>query len=266
MARNIDPKVVILCGGMGTRLREETEFKPKPMVNIGEYPMLWHIMKIYGHYGFNDFVLCLGYKGDMIKNYFLNYQTMVNDFTISLNDHGRVDFHNSLKDNRWNITMINTGLKNMTGSRLKKIEKYIDGGLFFMTYGDGIANINIKELLSFHRAHRKTATITGVHPQSRFGELETNGSSVFAFTEKPQIQQGLINGGFFVFDRRIFDYLSLDEDCVLEKEPLEALAHDGELMVYQHKGYWRCMDTYRDVEHLNQDWASPDPAWKIWRD
>jgi glucose-1-phosphate cytidylyltransferase len=262
--KNENIKVVILCGGMGTRLREETEFKPKPMVEIGGKPILWHIMKSYASYGFNDFVLCLGFKGELIKQYFLNYQTMNCDVTVELGS-GAIEFHNSHQEQGWHITLSDTGKNALTGARVKRIEKYIDGELFMLTYGDGVADVDIKKLLEFHKSHGKIGTVTGVYPSSRFGELVIDGDSVKEFSEKPQIKEGLINSGFFVFNRKFFDYLKDDDDCTLEREPLEKLASDCELNIYKHKGFWQCMDTYRDMMILNDIWKT-NPAWKVWRD
>jgi len=255
-------KVVILCGGAGTRLREQTEFMPKPLVQIGDKPILWHIMKIYAHYGFEDFVLCLGYRGEVIKQYFYEYKMLNCDFTINLGN-GDIVIADPVHED-WNITLAQTGVDAMTGSRVKKIEKYIDGSLFMLTYGDGLANMNIKELLEFHRSQGKIGTVTGVHPSSRFGELVIENERVVDFLEKPQVQNGLVNGGFFIFDRRFFGYLNDDSSCVLEKEPLERLAADGELCVYKHTGFWACMDTQRDFQLLNNIWNSEVPPWKVW--
>ena len=255
-------KVVILCGGAGTRLREQTEFMPKPLVQIGDKPILWHIMKIYAHYGFKDFVLCLGYKGEVIKQYFYEYKMLNCDFTINLGN-GDIVIADPVHED-WNITLAQTGVDTMTASRVKKIEKYIDGSLFMLTYGDGLSNMNIKELLEFHRSQGKIGTVTGVHPSSRFGELVIENERVVDFLEKPQVQNGLVNGGFFVFDRRFFGYLPDDDSCVLEKEPLERLAADGELCVYKHTGFWACMDTQRDFQLLNNIWSSEAPPWKVW--
>lgn len=272
-------KVVILCGGMGTRLREETEYKPKPLVEIGGKPILWHIMKIYSHYGFKDFVLCLGYKGKMIKDYFLNYEIANNDFTLKLESND-IKFYNSHKEKDWIITFAETGKNAMTGARIKRIEKYIDSDLFMLTYGDGVADINLRELLEFHKSHGKIGTVTGVNPSSRFGELVIMGSQVKEFSEKPQIKDSFVNGGFFAFDKRIFNYLEDNDDCIFEKEPLKNLTLDKELMIYKHKGFWQCMDTYRDLQLLNNLWAGQEvekelyfseikntkPLWKIWED
>lgn len=257
-------KVIILCGGMGTRLREETEYKPKPLVEIGGKPILWHIMKIYSSYGFKDFVLCLGYKGNMIKEYFLNYEMLNSDFTIELASK-KIKTHNSISEHDWRITLANTGELAMTGARIKKVEKYLDGNLFMLTYGDGVANIDISKLIDFHISHGKIGTVTGVNPISRFGELSVRGDNVLRFNEKPQTDEGFINGGFFIFNKEFLKYLSDDDACILEKEPLDNLAKDGELMMYKHKGFWHCMDTYRDFLHVNNLWNSPNPPWKIWK-
>jgi len=261
----MDIKVVILCGGLGTRLREETEFRPKPMVEIGVKPILWHIMKIYAYYGFKDFILCLGYKGEMIREYFYNYQILNNDFTIELSNNSHIKIHSGDQEEGWRVTLADTGETAMTGSRIKRIEKYITGDEFMVTYGDGVANIDIRKLLKFHKSHRKIGTVTGVHPSSRFGELIVDKNRVIEFSEKPQTKDSLINGGFFVFNRKIFSYLNAADNCVLEKEPLENLSSDRELMVYIHDGFWQCMDTYRDLELLNNLWRSNRAPWKIWK-
>lgn len=258
-------KVVMLCGGMGTRLREETEYRPKPMVQVGGRPILWHIMKIYAHYGFKDFIICLGYKGNMIKEYFLNYEAMNNDFTIPLGNYSNIQYHSNHQERDWCVTLADTGEETQTGARVKRIENYIDGDLFMLTYGDGVANINIKELVEYHKSHGKIGTMTGVHPSSRFGELVLKDNKIEVFNEKPQVTEGLINGGFFVFDKTFFKYLQEDDNCYLEKEPLENLAADGELMVYPHEGFWQCVDTYRELELLNNQWKSRNPPWKVWR-
>jgi len=252
-------KTVILCGGFGTRLREETEFRPKPMIMIGEKPILWHIMKLYSHYGLYDFILCLGYKGEVIKNFFLEYDLVNSDFTIRLGTK-EITRHSILDDESdWQVTLADTGNGTLTGGRVKKIEKYIDEDTFIVTYGDGLSDINLSELIRFHKEKGKIATVTGVRPVTRFGELSVDGDLVKTFSEKPQIANGWISGGFFVFQRKIFDYL--DEQCMLERAPLEKLAQENQLAVYKHSGYWRCMDTYRDLESLNQEWASGRPGW-----
>ncbi len=258
-------KVVILCGGAGTRLREETEFRPKPMVNIGPYPILWHIMKYYSQFGFKEFVLALGYKGDMIKNYFCHYELMNNDVTIELGQPEKTCIHYAHDEAGWKITLADTGEKSLKGARLKKVEKYIVGDTFMMTYGDGIADVDIGKLLAFHKAHGKMATVTGINIASRFGELKIDGDSVETFSEKPQNGGGFINGGFFVFNRKILDYLTTDDLCDLEVGPLEKIAGEGQLMVYKHRGFWACMDTLRDMEYLNKIWDDGKARWKIWK-
>ncbi len=258
-------KVVILCGGLGTRLREETEYRPKPMVNIGTKPILWHIMKIYSYYGYNDFILCLGYKGYIIKEYFYNYELLNNDFTIELGRHNSVKIHNSHSEAGWKITLVDTGERTLKGARLKRIEKYIDSNTFMVTYGDGLANININALINFHKKHGKIATLTGVMPPSRFGNLIMNENNVIEkFIEKPQTTGQYINGGFFVFNRKIFDYLITDDFCELEIGTLDKLAEEGELIMYKHSKEWMCMDTIRDVEYLNNLWSLNKAFWKIW--
>jgi glucose-1-phosphate cytidylyltransferase len=261
----MQPKVVILCGGMGTRLKEETDVKPKPMVMIGNKPILWHVMKIYSHYGFNEFVLCLGYKGEVIKEYFLNYDVLNSDFTIKLAPQKTVTVHNTVEESDWRVTLADTGTNTLKGARLKKIEKYIKEDTFMVTYGDGVGNIDIKKLLEFHNSHGKTATVTGVRPPSLFGELQVKDNKAVIFAEKPQTSTGLISGGFFVFNRKLFDYLTDDDNCDFEKGPLEKIAAEGQLMVYTHEGAWACMDTYRDVEYLNRLWQKNEAFWKVWR-
>jgi glucose-1-phosphate cytidylyltransferase len=256
--------IVILCGGLGTRLREETEFRPKPMVNIGNRPILWHIMKIYAHYGYKNFILALGYKGEMIKNYFCHYEIMNNDVTIKLGPPEEIIIHQRHEEKDWRITLADTGEKSLKGARLKKVEKYIDEDTFMATYGDGVGDIDINALLAFHKSHKRLATVTGLSHTSRFGELKLEGDQVVSFCEKPQDDGGLINGGFFVFNKKIFDYLSTDNDCDLEYGPLEKIAQEGQLMVYRHKGFWACMDTLRDVEYLNKLWKESQAAWKVW--
>jgi len=257
-------KVVILCGGMGTRLREETEYRPKPMVEIGGRPIVWHIMKIYAHYGFTEFILCLGYKGWLIKEYFLNYAMMHGDFTVEVGKSNGIEFHNDQAEEGWKVTLVDTGLNAMTGARVKRIEKYIDDDTFMLTYGDGVADINIPALLAFHEQHGKIGTVTGVCPPSRFGELFVKEQRVCTFEEKPGSYTGVINGGFFVLDRRVFEYIEDDDSCVFEKKPLESLAVDEELMVHSHGGFWQCMDTYRDYVYLNRLWEQEEVPWKLW--
>jgi len=255
--------VVILCGGMGTRLREETEYRPKPLVEIGGRPILWHIMKIYASQGFRRFILCLGYKGEMIKQYFINYRLMTRNFTLQLDSDAEPIVESNGTPDGWVITFVDTGTTTMTGARMRQIRPYLDSDEFMLTYGDGVANINLGELMKFHRGHGRLATITAVHPVARFGELMIEGDRVVRFTEKPQVPEGFINGGFFVLKKGVFDYLSDDDACVWEREPLERLAAGGELMTYHHTGFWHCMDTYRDLQVLNQFWES-NPPWKVW--
>jgi glucose-1-phosphate cytidylyltransferase len=258
-------KVVILCGGLGTRLKEETEYKPKPMVEVGGWPILWHIMKSYSQYGFNEFVLCLGYKGNIIKDYFLNYSARSNDFTLKLKNHDLI-VHNNHSEVDWEITFAETGPNTMTGGRIKKVEKYIDGDTFMLTYGDGVCDVNIKDLLEFHKSNGKIGTLTGVVPPSRFGDLITDKNLVKTFSEKPQFdKRGMINGGYFVFNKSFFKYLSNSDDCIMERQPLENLAKDGQLCAFEHKGFWQCMDTYRDFELLNSLWNENKAAWKTWK-
>ena len=257
-------KVVILCGGLGTRLREETEFRPKPMVEIGSKPILWHIMKIYSHYGIKDFVLSLGYKGEMIKEYFYHYEILNNDFTIELGNKKNIEIHSNNAEKDWRITLADTGDKALKGARLKRVQQYVDDDSFMLTYGDGVADVDINALLSFHKKHGKLATVTGINPASHFGELKIKGDQVESFSEKPRDGDGLINGGFFVFNKGVFDYLSADENCDLEIGPLEKIAGEGQLMVYKHRGSWTCMDTIRDMEYLNKLWVEGRAGWKVW--
>lgn len=259
-------QVVILCGGLGTRLREETEYRPKAMVDVGGRPILWHIMKWYAKFGVQDFVLCLGYKGSMIKDYFLNYRAQVNDFTVDLSGRRQIEFHQSEPPSEdWQVTCVDTGLHAQTGARLRKALKHIRRGTFFLTYGDGLANVDLDDLLTFHMSHGKAATLTAVIPGGRFGELslDSNGA-VRSFSEKPQKGRAYISGGFFVFDSgRILEHLPERDDLVLEREPLEALAARGDLMAYQHDGYWQCMDTYREWKLLEDLWNTGCAPWAV---
>jgi glucose-1-phosphate cytidylyltransferase len=257
-------ETVILCGGLGTRLREETEFRPKPMVNIGPRPVLWHIMKLYSRYGFKDFVLALGYKGEMIRDYFCNYELLNNDITIKLGHPEETRIYQAHEERDWSITMVDTGEKTLKGGRLKRVQKYVKDDLFCVTYGDGLADINLDELISFHKKHGKLATVTGVNSASRFGELSIKGDRVIQFSEKPDVTSSYINGGFFVFNREIFDYLDDSPGCDLEVGALEEVASDGQLMVYKHPGKWACMDTMRDMDHLNRLWTEDKAFWKSW--
>ena len=255
-------KVVVLCGGLGTRLREETEYRPKPMVEIGGRPILWHIMKLYAHRGFSDFVLCLGYRGNTIKDYFLNYEAMNNDFTICLGQQSKIQFNAAHEEQGFRVTLADTGLSTMTGGRVKRIQKYIDDDTFLLTYGDGVADLDISRLVEFHKSHGKLATVTAVTPSSRFGVLEMNKNRVMSFLEKPRME-GFASAGYFVLNRKVFDYLGGD-DCTFEREPLERLAKEGELMAYKHEGFFFAMDTYREYEYLNQLWSKGQAPWKVW--
>jgi glucose-1-phosphate cytidylyltransferase len=256
-------KVVILCGGLGTRLREETEFRPKPLVEVGGRPILWHIMKTYAHHGFRDFVLCLGYRGNMIKEYFLNYEAMNNDFTMCLGRKFQIHYDGSHQEQDFRVTLADTGLESMTGGRVKRIEKYIDEDTFLLTYGDGLSDINIAELLAFHRSHGRLATITAVRPISRFGIVTLDQTSqVLEFMEKPRAE-GWASAGYFVFNRGVFDYLGND-DCILEREPMERLAKEKQLVAFRHEGFFFAMDTYREYKYLNDLWASGAAPWKLW--
>ncbi len=263
-------KVVILCGGEGTRMKEETEFKPKPLVEVGGLPMLWHIMKIYSHYGYNDFVLALGYKGNMIKDYFLNWRTHVNDFTLKTKAHG-LEIHGQGQGDM-NITFVDTGLKALTGERLRRVAKYIDTDQFMLTYGDGVADINIKELVAFHNKQGTLGTITGVRPLTKLGivhhDKQTNKVIGFSqnlvgeYIDKQNYHDFLINGGFMVFNRQVLD--RIPENSMIE-EIFIPMTKEGELSLYNHPGKWKAMDTYKEVEELNEYWQS-DPFWKVWKE
>lgn len=258
-------QTIILCGGLGTRLREETEFKPKPMVKIGERPILWHIMKIYASQGYKRFVLPLGYKGEMIKDYFCHYELMNNDVTITLGKSEACQIHGAHDESDWQVTLAHTGVNTLKGGRLKRVEKYIENETFMLTYGDGLSNISIDKLIEFHYSHGKMVTVTGVNPKARFGELKTEGDQVLKFSEKTHIDDtGFINGGFFVMNRQVFDFLSPSENQDLEFGPLEEIAALGEMMIYKHNGFWACMDTLRDTEYLNRIWSQGEAVWKTW--
>jgi glucose-1-phosphate cytidylyltransferase len=258
-------KAVILCGGHGTRLRETTGgLKPKPMVEIGGRPILWHIMKGYAQCGVNEFVLCLGQLGPVIKHYFLHYEALNSDFTLDIGATESITYHRRHSETNWRVTLADTGETSMTGARLARIRRYVDGERFMLTYGDGVADIDVQELLKHHERHGKVATVTGVRPAGRFGRLDLDGQLVTSFEEKPVGEGGYINGGFFVFEPSIFDYVSPDADCTLEREPLERLARAGELVMYPHNGFWQCMDTYRDLMLLEELWARGNPPWRTW--
>lgn len=255
-------KVVILCGGLGTRLREETEFRPKPMVEIGGRPILWHIMKSYAEFGHKDFVLCLGYKGALIRDFFLNYERRNGDLTVTLGSPD-IEVHTSHGEIGWRVTLSETGEKALTGGRLRKVAPYLDTDTFMVTYGDGVADVDITALLAFHKKNGRMGTVTAVRPSSRFGELQVEGGLAKDFQEKPQTQEGWINGGFFVFERAALDLISGDEES-LEQGLLGKLAERKQLAVYQHNGFWQCMDTFREMELLNELWKENRAPWAKW--
>jgi glucose-1-phosphate cytidylyltransferase len=256
-------KVVILCGGLGTRLREETEFRPKPMVPIGDRPILWHIMKIYAHHGFKEFILCLGHKGEIIKEYFRNYHWNTSDVTLKLGSRPQIKYHNQHDEEDWTVTLIDTGQGTQTGGRLKRVMPHIGSETFLLTYGDGVTDSNIGESVAFHLKTRPVLTVTAVQPPGRFGDLSLAGNNVKGFIEKPDRDGHLINGGFFVVDARIARYLT-DDECILEREPMRQLAKEGEIGAFRHKGFWQCMDTYREQQLLTGLWNSGRAPWKIW--
>ena len=259
MNKNIP--VVILCGGMGSRLSEQTEVRPKPMVEIGGRPILWHIMKHYSHYGFHEFILALGYKGEFIKRYFLDFHTLSQDFTVSVKD-GKVGTINHNELEPWNVHLVDTGQKTLTGGRLKRLKNLIGKRTFMMTYGDGVSNVKIDDLLTFHKKHKARVTLTAVRPPARFGALEFEGHLIKHFKEKSTLHEGWINGGFFVIEPEALDYI--ERDVMWEHDPMEKLACDGKLSAYKHEGFWQCMDTLRDLSYLESLWAQSTPPWKIW--
>jgi glucose-1-phosphate cytidylyltransferase len=253
-------KTIILCGGLGTRISEETQLKPKPMVEIGGRPILWHIMKIYEQHGQNDFILALGYKSEVIKDYFLNYHARLSDLSVQLKS-GEVSYSNPTAED-WRVSLIDTGPDTMTGGRLLRLKSHLQSsGTFMLTYGDGVSDVDVAELLAFHKSHGKLATVTAVRPPVRFGELSIEDETVVSFQEKPQAGEGWINGGFFVFEPGVLDFIE-DDSIMLERAPLEQLAQQGELMVYRHHGYWQCMDTLRDKTTLDELWLSGQAPWK----
>jgi glucose-1-phosphate cytidylyltransferase len=257
-------KVVILCGGLGTRLREETEFRPKPLVDVGGHPILWHIMKLYAHHGFRDFVLCLGYRGNMIKEYFLNYEAMNNDFTICLGRESRLEYNDNHEEQNFRITLADTGLETMTGGRLRRARKYLSDDCFMVTYGDGVSDVDIRRLVEFHKSHGRLATVTTFRPVSRFGILDINANNqVQNFIEKPK-SDAWASAGFFVFQREVLDYLN-DDECILEHEPLQRLAAERQLIAYHHDGFFYAMDTYREYQILNDLWKNGQAPWKVWK-
>lgn len=256
-------KLVILAGGYGSRLGEITSKVPKPMVEVGGKPILWHIMKIYSYYGIKEFIICLGYKAHVIKDYFLHYKEINSDFTIDFRDDS-VDIHNNHDEREWKVTLVDTGLDSLKGARLKKVEKYLKEDVNLLTYGDGLANIDINDLIDFHIRMNKIVTISGVHPPARFGELKADGDVLTSFEEKTQTSQGLINGGFMVFNKKLLEYLTEDEECDLEFGVFERLAAEGNISVYKHEGLWACMDSERDMGNLNRLWKNKEAFWKVW--
>ena len=254
-------KVAILAGGLGSRLAEETEIKPKPMVEIGGKPMLWHIMKHYAHYGYDDFVIALGYKGEYIKRYMIDYCSLESDVTVRLRD-GSVSMHDADRED-WTICLVDTGQPTATGGRIRRLAPHLGRETFMLTWGDGVSTVDLAALLAFHRAHGKLVTMTAVRPPARFGHLELDGDTVSEFSEKPQAGEGWINGAFFVCEPQVFDYVDGD-DTQWEREPLERLAKDGQLMAYRHHGFWQCMDTIRDKKLLESLWEAGTAPWKVW--
>ena len=257
-------KVVILAGGYGTRIRDVTENIPKPMIPIGPYPILWHIMKYYSTYGYRDFVLCLGYKKQIIKDFFLSYEAHTKDFTINLGQQAAIEFHTEHDESDWKVTLADTGLNSMTGARIAKIKKYVGDENFMLTYGDGVGDIDIEKLLAFHHSHGKALTVTGVRPPGRFGELLNDNGLVTEFNEKPQATGGRISGGYFVASPRLFNYLNDDDGLVFEEEPMRKLVVDNELMVFEHDNFWQPMDTSREYSLLNNLYDNEEAPWVKW--
>lgn len=257
-------KVVILCGGYGTRIRDVADHIPKPMIPIGGLPIIWHIMKSYASFGHTEFILCLGYKGDIIKNFFLNYDAQTKDFTIELGAKNNLTFHSNHDESDWRVTLVDTGLEAMTGARIKKIQKYVGDEDFMLTYGDGLGDIDISQLVAFHNNQGRTLTVTGVRPPGRFGELMHSNGVITEFNEKPQATDGLISGGFFVASPKLFDYLGNNEDLIFEQEPMRNIVRDKELMVFEHHGFWQPMDTSREYQLLNLMYNKGDAPWVRW--
>jgi len=257
-------KVAILAGGYGSRLAEETEVKPKPMVEIGGHPILWHIMMHYAHFGYDEFIIALGYKGEVIKKYMVDYCSLKNNLKVKLRT-GEIEKNGTSSNPDWTVELVDTGVSTQTGGRIKRLAPYIKNERFMLTWGDGVSDVDLDALLQFHRSHGKLATMTAVRPPARYGHLDLNGSRVLVFSEKPQAEEGWINGAFFVLEPEVFDYIDGDE-TVWEREPLERLARDGQLMAYKHYSFWQCMDTLREKHLLEKFWQSGNPPWKIWRD
>lgn len=257
-------QVVILCGGYGTRIRDVADNIPKPMIPIGPQPILWHIMKYYAHFGHKDFILCLGYKGQVIKDFFLNYEAHTKDFTLTLGKQNEIEFHSVHKESNWRVTLADTGMETMTGARIARIHKYVGNNDFMLTYGDAVGDVDIETLLATHRAHGKALTVTGVRPPGRFGELASVGQRVVEFNEKPQATGGRISGGYFVATPKLFDYLDDADDLVFEQGPMRKLVADGELMMFEHDGFWQPMDTSRDYQLLNALYANGKGSKAPW--
>jgi glucose-1-phosphate cytidylyltransferase len=255
-------KVVILAGGFGTRISEESQFKPKPMIEIGGMPILWHVMKGYSYYGYNEFIICAGYKQHIIKEYFANYYLYNSDVTFDFKNNNKLTVHNNCSE-PWKVTVIDTGLNTMTGGRVKRVEPYVEDDTFMLTYGDGVCDVPIDKLVAFHKKHKKMCTMTAVQPEGRFGMLDLDESSIKSFREKSRNDVGYINGGFMVLEPQIFKYIK-DDTTTFEREPLETIAEENQLMAYKHEGFWQCMDTMRDKEKLESMWLSGKAPWKVW--
>lgn len=255
-------KVVLLAGGFGTRISEESQFKPKPMISIGGMPILWHIMKEYATYGYDDFIVCAGYKQEYIKEYFSNYYLHNSNITFDFKHDNKVTVHENDSE-PWNVTIVDTGLNTMTGGRVKRIAPYVGNETFMLTYGDGVCDVPIDKLVDFHKSHGRICTMTAVKPEGRFGILDIDGSQIKSFREKSKNDVGYINGGYMVLEPEIFDYIS-DDSTTFEKEPLESIAREGQLMAFKHNGFWQCMDTLRDREKLEKLWANGNAPWKVW--
>lgn len=257
-------KTVILAGGLGTRISEESHLKPKPMIEIGDKPILWHIMKIYSHYGFNDFIICLGYKGYVIKEFFADYYLHMSDVTFDFTNGNGMTIHQNVAE-PWKVTLVDTGLNAQTGARVKKIQKYVGDEPFFLTYGDGVSDININELLEYHQSKKKFATLSAIQPGGRYGVLDINNNGIVKnFVEKAKEDGGWINAGFMVFEPEVFNYLSSNDSCILERDPMNNLAKDNQLNAYKHTGFWQCMDTQRDKGLLEGLWGRGSAPWKRW--
>lgn len=255
-------KVVILAGGYGTRIRDVADDIPKPMIPIGPYPILWHIMKTYAFFGYKEFIICLGYKGQSIKDFFLNYEAHTRDFTVTLGANGGVEYHNNHDELGWKVTLVDTGLRSMTGSRISRIRHFVNGDDFLLTYGDGVSDIDIEKSVEFHKSHNKTLTVTGVRPPGRFGEMvSSEGGKILEFNEKPQAAAGRISGGYFIAKPKIFEYLDDHEDLVFEQEPMHRLVKDQELMMFEHDGFWQPMDTSREYQLLNSLYERGEAPW-----